>query len=79
MALFCFGSPTFVWFCRVNMMQLLEIALVDEMDKALDTLQPCSVDSLVDLLPSITSSSCGNEFDNHTICGPQGNCFGGKI
>ncbi|KAH0969527.1 hypothetical protein GBA52_028612 [Prunus armeniaca] len=54
------------------MMQLLEIALVDKMDKAPDTLQPCSVDSLVDLLPSVTSSSCGNEFDNHTKCGPQG-------
>ncbi|XP_008230303.1 PREDICTED: auxin transport protein BIG [Prunus mume] len=57
------------------MVQLLEIALVDEMDKAPDTLQPCSVDSLVDLLPSATSSSCGNEFDNHIKCGPQGvNC-----
>ncbi|VVA19140.1 PREDICTED: auxin transport [Prunus dulcis] len=42
------------------------------MDKAPDTLQPCSVDSLVDLLPSVTSSSCGNEFDNHTKFGPQG-------
>ncbi|KAH0984394.1 hypothetical protein GBA52_011571 [Prunus armeniaca] len=42
------------------------------MDKAPDTLQPCSVDSLVDLLPYITSSSCGNEYDNHTKCGPQG-------
>lgn len=59
-------------------MQLLEIALVDEMDKTPDTLQPCSVDSLVDLLPSITSSSCGNEFDNHIKCGPQGDCFGCK-
>ncbi|CAB4305163.1 unnamed protein product [Prunus armeniaca] len=50
------------------------------MDKAPDTLQPCSVDSLVDLLPSITSSSCGNEFDNHTKCGPQGvNCSGSGI
>ncbi|KAI5340843.1 hypothetical protein L3X38_020117 [Prunus dulcis] len=36
------------------------------MDKAPDTLPPCSVDSLVDLLPSVTSGSCGNEFDNHT-------------
>ncbi|CAB4274839.1 unnamed protein product [Prunus armeniaca] len=62
------------------MMQLSEIALVDEMDKAPDTLQPCSVDSLVDLLPSVTSSSCGNEFDNHTKCGPQGvNCSRSEI
>ncbi|KAI5340705.1 hypothetical protein L3X38_019979 [Prunus dulcis] len=50
------------------------------MDKAPDTLQPCSVDSLVDLLPSVTSSSCGNEFDNHTKFGPQGvNCSGSEI
>ncbi|CAL9014192.1 unnamed protein product [Prunus brigantina] len=63
------------------MVQLFEIALVDEMDKAPDTLQPCSVDSLVDLLPSVTRSSCGNEFDNHTKCGPQEgvNCSGSGI
>ncbi|BBH00253.1 hypothetical protein Prudu_010193 [Prunus dulcis] len=65
---------------KVNMMQLLEIALVDELDKAPDTLPPCSVDSLVDLLPSLTSGSCGNEFDNHTKCGPQGvNCSRSEI
>ncbi|KAL6287679.1 hypothetical protein ACE6H2_012069 [Prunus campanulata] len=54
-----------------NTVQLLVIALVHEMDKEPDTLQPCSVDSLVDLLPSVTSCSCCNEFDNHTKCGPQ--------
>ncbi|KAH0985026.1 hypothetical protein GBA52_012203 [Prunus armeniaca] len=40
---------------KVNMMQLLEIALSMKWNKAPDTLQPCSVDSLVDLLPSVTS------------------------
>ncbi|KAM1666136.1 hypothetical protein ACFX1X_045806 [Malus domestica] len=58
-----------------NMVHLLEMALIDGMDKTPGTLQPCSVDSLVDLLPSVTHNSCGNDLDNHNKCGPQGvNC-----
>lgn len=57
------------------MVQLLEMALINRMDKTPDALQPCSVDSLVDLLTSVTCSSCGNDLDNYIKCGPQGNSF----
>ncbi|KAB2613738.1 auxin transport protein BIG-like [Pyrus ussuriensis x Pyrus communis] len=58
-----------------NMVHLLEMALIDGMDKTPGALRPCSVDSLVDLLPSVTHNSCGNDLDNHNKCGPQGvNC-----
>ncbi|TQD82010.1 hypothetical protein C1H46_032473 [Malus baccata] len=58
-----------------NMVQLLEMALINRMDKTPDELRPCSVDSLVDLLPTVTRSSCGNDLDNYIKCGPQGvNC-----
>nr|XP_011467865.1 PREDICTED: auxin transport protein BIG [Fragaria vesca subsp. vesca] len=58
-----------------NMMQLLEIALVDGMDKAPEARKPFPLDSLADLSISVTGSSSGTEFDNHIKCGPQGvNC-----
>lgn len=61
-----------------SMVQLLEMALINRMDKTPDVLQPCSVDSLVDLLPSVTRSSCGNDLDNYIKCGPQGNSLAHK-
>lgn len=54
------------------MMQLLEIALVDGMDKAPEARKPFPLDSLADLSISVTGSSSGTEFDNHIKCGPQG-------
>ncbi|XP_050383808.1 auxin transport protein BIG [Argentina anserina] len=55
-----------------NMVQLLEMSLVDEMDKAPEARKPFPLDSLADLSISVTGSSSGTEFDNYIKCGPQG-------
>lgn len=57
------------------MVQLLEISLVDGVDKAPEARQPFSLDSLADLSLSVTGSSSGSEFDNYIKCGPQGIFF----
>lgn len=57
------------------MVQLLEISLVDGVDKAPEAWQPFSLDSLADLSLSVTGSSSGSEFDNYIKCGPQGIFF----
>ncbi|XWS47517.1 hypothetical protein CRYUN_Cryun14cG0159200 [Craigia yunnanensis] len=54
-----------------NMIQLLEIILGDGTDKVVDSLQPASVNSLVDLLPIVSSNSGGIELDDHMKCGLQ--------
>ncbi|XVF71321.1 hypothetical protein PTKIN_Ptkin12aG0027900 [Pterospermum kingtungense] len=55
-----------------NMIQLLEIILGDGTDKVVDSLQPASVNSLVDLLPIVSSNSHGTELDDLIKCGLQG-------
>ncbi|XP_022771848.1 auxin transport protein BIG-like isoform X2 [Durio zibethinus] len=55
-----------------NIVQLLEIILGDGTDKVVDSLQPASVNSLVDLLPVVSSNSCGIELDDLIKCGLQG-------
>ncbi|XVF20872.1 hypothetical protein REPUB_Repub12eG0040500 [Reevesia pubescens] len=55
-----------------NMIQLLEIILGGGTDKVVDTLQPASVNSLVDLLPIVSSNSRGIELDDLIKCGLQG-------
>ncbi|XWS75634.1 hypothetical protein CRYUN_Cryun01aG0107800 [Craigia yunnanensis] len=55
-----------------NMIQLLEIILGDGTDKVVDSLQPASVNSLVDLLPIVSSNSRGIELDDLIKCGLQG-------
>ena len=55
-----------------NMIQLLEIILGDGTDKVVDSLQPASVNSLVDLLPIVSSNSRGIELDDLTKCCLQG-------
>ncbi len=67
--LFC--GLNFVQFFQNKLVQLLEIALVDGMDKVSDTLQSCSVNSLVDLLPMV-ADCCGVDLDNHVKCSLQG-------
>ncbi|KAF3945345.1 hypothetical protein CMV_028261 [Castanea mollissima] len=54
-----------------KLVQLLEIALVDGVDKVSDTLQPCSINSLVDLLPTV-ADCCGIDLENHVKCSLQG-------
>ncbi|OMO52577.1 Zinc finger, ZZ-type [Corchorus capsularis] len=55
-----------------HMIQLLETILGDATDKVVDSLQPASVNSLVDLLPTVSSSSGDIELDDHIKCGLQG-------
>ncbi|EOY03818.1 Auxin transport protein (BIG) isoform 1 [Theobroma cacao] len=55
-----------------NMIQLLEIILGDGTEKIVDSLQPASVNSLVDLLPIVSSNSGGIELDDLIKCGLQG-------
>lgn len=61
----------FVLFFQNKLVQLLEIALVDGVDKVSDTLQPCSINSLVDLLPKV-ADCCGIDLENHVKCSLQG-------
>lgn len=61
------------------MVQLLEISLVDGVDKAPEARQPFSLDSLADLSLSVTGSSSGSEFDNYIKCGPQGIFFSNLV
>ncbi|GMI69029.1 BIG, LOW PHOSPHATE-RESISTANT ROOT 1, DARK OVER-EXPRESSION OF CAB 1, TRANSPORT INHIBITOR RESPONSE 3 [Hibiscus trionum] len=55
-----------------NMIQLLEIILGGGTDKIVDFLQPASVNSLVDLLPTVSSNLDGIELDDNIKCGLQG-------
>lgn len=59
-----------------NVLELLEIALVDEMDKNFDTLQPCPVGGiLVESLPTIQVKS-GINLSKHINCNVKGiNCL----
>ncbi|KAK7266596.1 hypothetical protein RIF29_19245 [Crotalaria pallida] len=54
-----------------NMVQLLQIALVDEMDMVADILQPTSASALVDMLP-IVDGYYGNFVDDYTKCHLEG-------
>ncbi|KAJ0099623.1 hypothetical protein Patl1_21605 [Pistacia atlantica] len=55
-----------------NMLQLLEIALVDGMDRVFEQLQLYSVSSLVELLPKDFSDSGDVVLDNRIKCSLQG-------
>ncbi|KAF5725427.1 auxin transport protein BIG isoform X1 [Tripterygium wilfordii] len=55
-----------------NIVQLLEISLVEGMDKAFDLLRPSSISFLLDLLPMVSSDCDGIELDNHIKCSLQG-------
>ncbi|KAB2075053.1 hypothetical protein ES319_A07G193500v1 [Gossypium barbadense] len=55
-----------------NMIQLLEIILGGGTDKIVDSLQPASVNSLVDLLPIVSCNLGSIELDNDIKCGLQG-------
>lgn len=61
--------------CQSNMIQLLEIILGGGTDKIVDSLQPASVNSLVDLLPTVSSNSGSIELDDDIKCGLQGIFF----
>ncbi|CBI16927.3 unnamed protein product, partial [Vitis vinifera] len=63
---------TKAWKPTNNVVQLLEIALVAGVDKEPDPSQPCSVYTLVDLLPLLTVKSGDIELENHIKCNPQG-------
>ncbi|KAG4192792.1 hypothetical protein ERO13_A07G178901v2 [Gossypium hirsutum] len=54
------------------MIQLLEIILGGGTDKIVDSLQPASVNSLVDLLPIVSCNLGSIELDNDIKCGLQG-------
>ncbi|KAF8389895.1 hypothetical protein HHK36_024413 [Tetracentron sinense] len=57
-----------------NVVQLLEIALIDGMDKEYDTSQPCPMSTLIDSFP-IAVKTAVVELDNHIKCNLQGiNC-----
>ncbi|XP_042518404.1 auxin transport protein BIG isoform X2 [Macadamia integrifolia] len=57
-----------------NVVELLELALVDEMNRETETPEPCSASSLVEPLPVVVKSG-GVELDYHTRCSLQGfNC-----
>lgn len=51
---------------------LLELALVDGINKASDPLQSCSVNNLIELLPIVSGDCCGIELDNLIKCSLQG-------
>lgn len=54
------------------MVQLLEIALLDGLNKEPDQLQPCSVNALVESLP-VSGDVFGDfELDNHSRCDLRG-------
>ncbi|KAF6169153.1 hypothetical protein GIB67_038650 [Kingdonia uniflora] len=58
-----------------NVAQLLEIALVDGMDKEPNVPLPCLEVSLLELLPVVPVEPGGIELDSHTSCNLQGiNC-----
>ncbi|GAV60100.1 ZZ domain-containing protein/E3_UbLigase_R4 domain-containing protein [Cephalotus follicularis] len=55
-----------------NILQLLEIAVVDGMDKVAETLQPDSVNRIVELLPMVSDNFGGINLDNHIKCNIEG-------
>ncbi|KAG6720767.1 hypothetical protein I3842_03G077400 [Carya illinoinensis] len=57
---------------QYNLVQLLEIALVDGMDKESDTMLHCSVNSLADLLSMVSGNCGGIDLHNHNKCSLQG-------
>lgn len=54
------------------MVHFLETALVDASDKVSDPLQPCSIESLVDILPLVTGNYGGIDIENRIRCSRQG-------
>lgn len=62
----------YVFAFQNNVVQLLETALVAGADREPDPSQPCSVYTLVDLLPLLTVKSGDTEWDNHIKCNLQG-------
>lgn len=65
-------SIYFLKFFQNKLVQLLEIALADGMDKVSDLLQPSSVNSLIDLLPMVADYCVDLDLDNHSKCSLQG-------
>ncbi|KAA8547874.1 hypothetical protein F0562_004303 [Nyssa sinensis] len=55
-----------------NMVQILEIALVDGMDKESDLSPPCSLNTLVDSLPMFAVKNGSFELQEHIKCMLQG-------
>lgn len=54
-----------------NMAVLMELALVDGVDKVTNTLQSCSENSILEL-PMVSGDCCGIELDDHIKCSLQG-------
>jgi E3 ubiquitin-protein ligase UBR4 len=50
---------------------LMELALVDGVDKVTNTLQSCSENSILEL-PMVSGDCCGIELDDHIKCSLQG-------
>ncbi|KAJ9147476.1 hypothetical protein P3X46_029633 [Hevea brasiliensis] len=55
-----------------NVILLMELALVDGIDKASGPSQSCSVNSLLELLPMDSGDCCSTELESHIKCSLQG-------
>lgn len=71
---YCLNGDNYpcVFIFQYNLVQLLEIALVDGMDKESDTMLHCSVNSLADLLSMVSGNCGGIDLHNHNKCSLQG-------
>lgn len=63
--------PPFGCILQSNVVQILEIALVDEMDKEFDASRPCPINVLVESLPTISVQTRVN-LNKHVKCNLQG-------
>ncbi|KAF9624456.1 hypothetical protein IFM89_011464 [Coptis chinensis] len=55
-----------------DVLQLLEMALVDGVDKCFEALEPCVADTLEESLPTVSFKTDGLELDSHIECSLQG-------
>jgi hypothetical protein len=69
---YCYLWSNICLFFQNKLVQLLEIALADGMDKVSDLLQPSSVNSLIDLLPMVADYCVDIDLHNHSKCSLQG-------
>ncbi|XP_048230333.1 auxin transport protein BIG [Ricinus communis] len=67
----CIGNVDFTT-AQGNVILLLELALVDGIDKLSDPSQFCSVNCLLELLPKDSDDHCSIELENHINCRLQG-------
>lgn len=57
------------------MLLLMELALVDGIDKASDPSHSCSINSLLELLPMDSGDCCNTELESYIKCSLQGTVY----